>query len=132
MKGFIITLVVAILSIVIVVVLMVKKNEGDASSFAGVYIRHVQHEFGTEWDTLVIQQIEASTRYKILRRWKYERVMDGNMVTPEYKQETTIGQWLEREKLLVEEESAQRYTLKSNGRVLLVGTTEYERVKEIP
>ncbi|MEO7982567.1 MAG: hypothetical protein ABI688_00670 [Bacteroidota bacterium] len=44
----------------------------------GTYIRFSTQEFGTEYDTLVISlQNQTVNVYRILRKWKYERVLDG-------------------------------------------------------
>lgn len=98
--------------------------------FQGVYIRHAEHEFGEEWDTLSIRKQEASNdRYQITRRWKYERALDGRLLSPEYKKQVTNALFLTKEGLLVDEESGLRYRNNDSNNELLAGTTIYKKVK---
>jgi hypothetical protein len=58
----------------------------------GTYIRSAQTEFGKAYDTLVITlQNKSANEYKIQRRWKYDRVLDGKPIAPEYKVTETSG-----------------------------------------
>ncbi|HEX8316242.1 MAG TPA: hypothetical protein VF609_14670 [Flavisolibacter sp.] len=96
----------------------------------GAYIRYAEHEFGKEWDTLVIKKTGASRNgYHVVRRWKYERVLDSKVLTPEYKRMKTSIQFLEDEGLFVEEESGIRYSFNNNKNELLAGTTIYKKIK---
>jgi hypothetical protein len=73
------------------------KEESIQSLIPGTFIRFSQHEFGTEYDTLVITlQNEAVSQYRIQRKWKYERILDGNKIEPEYRQELHSGIYCKR------------------------------------
>jgi hypothetical protein len=96
----------------------------------GVYIRYGEHEYGKEWDTLAIHKQDASSdRYLITRRWKYERMLDEQVLTPEYKRTKTAIQFLDKEGLFVEEETGIRYSYNNSRNELLAGTTIYKKIK---
>jgi major membrane immunogen (membrane-anchored lipoprotein) len=47
----------------------------------GTYVRASENEFGKKYDTLVISlQNETAAQYWILRKWRYDRVLDGTSV----------------------------------------------------
>jgi len=96
----------------------------------GVYIRYSEHGFGKEWDTLALYKQEASIdRYRITRRWKYERLLDGQVLSPEYKRTESSIQYLEEERLFVEEETGIRYLYNNRRNELQAGTTIYKKIK---
>ena len=95
-------------------------------SLEGFYLRYAEHEFGKAWDTLLIKPITADA-FRVTHKWKYERVLDGKAITPEYKSFHTTVAWLGKEGLLIEEETGLRYRLK--GETLAVGETLYKKVK---
>src|SRR5882672_1132737 len=64
------------------------KNEVK-KSIPGTYIRTSEHEFGKEYDTLVISQV--NDQFQLLRKWKYERMLDRVAQEPEYKRENTTA-----------------------------------------
>jgi hypothetical protein len=55
----------------------------------GTYIRFSSHEFGKEYDTLVIKK--EFNNYAIERKWRYERNLDGKSQGTEYKKVISIG-----------------------------------------
>ena len=131
MKPMMVTvaLVVTVFVVTLFTVTIVRK-EKKAQFFNGTYIRFSHHEFGKEWDTLTIKRIEETDRYLIVRRWRYERVLDGNMLEPEYKKFKTTGQYLEKENLIVEEDSGLRFQWLEQKNELWAGTTIYQKIKE--
>lgn len=105
-------------------------KQPDAVHLEGVYIRYSEHGFGKEWDTLAIRKIEApASRYIITRRWNYERILDGQVLAPEYKKRASSASYLDNEALLVDEESGIRYSFNSNRNELMAGTTIYKKLK---
>lgn len=95
----------------------------------GTYIRFSQHEFGTEHDTLVITlQNSTAHEYKILRKWKYERVLDGSVIEPEYKRVTTSGIYSTKSKVLQETETGDLFSFEIKGKLLFNGTTKYQKL----
>lgn len=95
----------------------------------GTYIRFSQHEFGTEHDTLVISlQNESAGEYKIVRRWKYERVLDGKAIEPEYKFTTTAGIYHSGRKLLQERETGDFLSFDVTEKLLFNGPVKYQKL----
>lgn len=95
----------------------------------GTYIRFSQHEYGSEYDTLVITlQNKTAGEYKILRKWKYERILDGSAIEPEYKRLTTSGIYSSKHKLLQETESGDIFSFDVKGKVLFNGLTKYQKL----
>ena len=95
----------------------------------GTYIRYSVHEFGHEYDTLVISlQNESSDEYSILRKWKYERVLDGVPLAPEYKQVLSTGYYKDVTKLLEVRKSGEVYSFDPKQRKLFNGTINYQKL----
>ena len=95
----------------------------------GVYIRFSQHEFGTEYDTLVITlQNNSANEYKILRKWKYERLVDGQRIQPEYKRSLTSGVYNTTHKLLQENQTGDIYSFDVKQKILLNGPIKYQKL----
>lgn len=95
----------------------------------GTYIRFSQHEFGHEYDTLVITlQSKATAEYKILRKWKYERLLEGKHIEPEYKHVTTSGIYNEDRKLLQETQTGDFLSFDVKEKVLFNGSTKYQKL----
>lgn len=96
----------------------------------GTYIRFSRHEFGSEYDTLVIiLQNKTANEYKILRRWKYERVLDGSTIEPEYKRITSSGIYNTNHKLLHETGTGDAFSFDVKKGLLFSGSTQYEKIK---
>jgi hypothetical protein len=96
----------------------------------GTYIRASQHEYGNEFDTLVVSlQNEAANEFKINRRWQYERVLDGKAIEPEYKSTTTTAVYDEAAKQLKETETGDTYSFDPATKSLFAGSTKYEKLK---
>jgi len=96
----------------------------------GTYIRASEHEFGAEHDTLVITlQNAAANEFKIERRWKYERVLDGKPIQPEYKNSSTSGIYNAETKMLQETETAETYSFDPGQKALFAGSTKYQKLK---
>lgn len=94
----------------------------------GTYIRFSRHEFGTEHDTLIISvQNKNAGEYKIIRRWKYERVIDGELIEPEYKLTMTTGFYQPKHKLLRENETGGIYTFDVGQNTLFNGPIKYRK-----
>jgi len=94
----------------------------------GKYVRFSQHEFGTENDTIVISlQNKKANEYKIARRWKYKRVLDGKAIEPEYKNTITSAIFNEANKLLQETETGDSYSFDTKQKILFAGSTKYQK-----
>lgn len=100
------------------------------ASLPGTYIRASQHEYGKEFDTLVVSlQNEAANEFKLNRRWRYERVLDGKAIEPEYKNTTTAAVYDEATKQLKETETGDTYSFDPASKTLFAGSTKYEKLK---
>lgn len=96
----------------------------------GTYVRASEHEFGVEHDTLLITlQNPTANEYKIVRRWKYDRVLDGKPVAPEYKNTNTTGIYNGETKMLQETETAETYSFDPKQNALFAGSTKYQKLK---
>ncbi len=95
-----------------------------------MYIRFSQHEYGTEYDTLMLSlQNKTTGEYKIVRKWKYERVLDGVAISPEYKRVTTSRIFDPVHGLLQESETAVLFSFDFNKGLLFSGSTRYKKIK---
>jgi hypothetical protein len=95
----------------------------------GTYIRSSSHEFGKENDTLIVSLQNAdANQYKIERRWRYQRVLDGNPIEPEYKITTTSGVFNDKEQVLREDKTGLMYSFDIKRNLLFTGSTEYRKV----
>ncbi|MEO8406716.1 MAG: hypothetical protein ABI480_19035 [Chitinophagaceae bacterium] len=102
----------------------------EVKSFAaGTYIRYSEHEFGNEYDTVCISLLNENTGdYKIMRKWKYERVLDGNRLEPEYKKQVTSGLYSVKYKMIRELETGIVITFDIQARTLMMNTTKYKKI----
>ncbi len=93
----------------------------------GTYTRISEHEFGKEYDTLVIS--ELPDQFQVVRKWKYERVLDGVAQEPEYKQETTTATYDREHRLLHENETGNTISFDPRESILFIGPTKYNKLK---
>ena len=106
------------------------QNKDEVRDFLpGTYIRFSQHEYGHEYDTLTITlQNKAAGEYKILRKWKYERLLDGKLLEPEYNRTTTSGIYNGDRRLLQETETGDFLSFDVGEKVLFNGPTKYQKL----
>ncbi len=107
-------------------------SESDAIKefIPGTYIRFSQHEFGKEYDTLVISlQNEAASHYQIHRKWRYERVLDGKSIEPEYKKENSFAIYNPETKFLQETGTLDLFTFDTEKKLLFNGTNDFTKIK---
>ncbi|SRR5260221_6889630 len=108
---------------------LIKSKDEMQEFIPGTYIRFSQHEYGTEYDTLVISlQNKTANEYKILRKWKYERVLDGERVEPEYKRTVTSCVYNSIHKLLQENETGDIYSFDIKQKILFNGPIKYQKL----
>ena len=106
------------------------KNRDEVEEFMpGTYIRFSQHEFGIEYDTFVINlQNKTVQEYKILRKWKYERMLDNQKIEPEYKRSFTSGIYYGKDRLLKENETGDIYSFDVKEKALFNGPVKYQKL----
>ena len=96
----------------------------------GTYIRASESEFGKSWDTLNITlQNGQAKQYKITRRWKYNRVLDGKPIEPEYKVTETSGVYDAEQKRLQESETLEIFTFDTKENLLFNGANKFTKIK---
>jgi hypothetical protein len=96
----------------------------------GTYIRHTTHEMGREWDTLEISRLsDAGNNYSILRRWAYERKLDGVTQPVDYKKQDEAALYDEEKMVLTETSSGLVLSFAPEKSVLFVGPNEYRKIK---
>jgi len=106
------------------------ENDAIREFIPGTYIRFSKHEFGTEYDTLIISmQNKSVDEFKIIRKWEYKRILDGNVIEPEYKTHITSANYDESSKLLKEAASGESYSFDTQQNVLFVSSTKYQKLK---
>ncbi len=99
------------------------------SFMPGMYTRFSVHEFGKEYDTLVISlQNPSANQYRIVRRWKYERVVDGKAMEPEYKIKASAAIFDTRHNLLQEITTGRIYTVDVSSKYIFSGTVKYKKL----
>ena len=103
-------------------------SKNDVQDFIpGTYVRVSEHEFGKEYDTLVISELKD--QYKITRKWKYARILDSVVQEPEYKQKITTASYESEHKLLHENETGNTLSFDPGEKVLFIGPTKYQKLK---
>jgi len=106
------------------------KNDDIAEFIPGTFIRYSRHEFGSEFDTVIITlQNKFFNQYKILRKWKYERILDGVKLEPDYKIHTTSATYDQNSMVLKEQETDNTYSFDPKQNLLFTGSTKYQKLK---
>jgi len=100
---------------------------GKSNFFTGTYVRTSEHEFGKEYDTIIISALHDE--FKITRRWKYERVLDGVWQEPEYRVKVTTAWYDDKFRLLHENETGNRISVDKVEGVLFIGPVKYIKIK---
>lgn len=96
----------------------------------GTYSRQSEGEFGKSYDTLVISlQNKAVNQYKIVRRWRYDRVLDGKTIEPEYKVTETSAVFDAPSKALQESETLDAFTFDTKKKLLFDGPNQFIKIK---
>jgi hypothetical protein len=96
----------------------------------GTYFRFSEHEFGSEWDTLTIKGSNSGlTMFQIVRKWKYERVLDGQRIEPEYKRQVTSGIYDENSHFLKDTDTGNIYSFDLAKNTVSTGETIYKKIK---
>ncbi len=96
----------------------------------GTYIRNAETEFGKAYDTLVItMQNKSANEYKILGKWRYDRVLDGKPIEPEYKVSETSGIYDGEKKQLQETETLEFFTFDVENKLLFNGANKFTKIK---
>ena len=103
-------------------------KKSPPAAYLGEFVRHSQHEFGNEHDTIFIKVIKEQEVF-IERRWWYQRNLDGRPLDPTYSVRQTAGLYDPSTNVITDKVSGQLINVSDNGKKLLIGTTIYEKVK---
>jgi hypothetical protein len=105
-------------------------DDKTRKAIPGTYFRFSEHEFGSEWDTLTIKGSNSDlTMFQILRKWKYERVHDGQRIEPEYKRQVTSAIYEENSQFLKDTETGNIYSFDLAKNTVVTGETIYKKIK---
>ncbi|MGN6602456.1 MAG: hypothetical protein ACTHK8_08380 [Ginsengibacter sp.] len=108
---------------------LVRKKEELRRFIPGMYTRFSEHQFGREYDTLVISLQNAyANEYKIVRRWRYEREVEGRKLEPEYKIQVSAAILEPTRSLLREMKTGRIYTADVNSGSLFSGAIKYRKL----
>lgn len=122
-------LLISILCAVLLGCSLTSSNDQVEKFIPGTYIRFSSHEYGKGYDTLVITlQNETANQYKILRKWNYYRILDGEQLEPDYKQQTTTAIYHRADKVLQDEQSGSLYSFDVKEKVLFNGHIKYKKL----
>ena len=114
------------IAILFIGLLIACNGSNKSNVFTGTYVRSSEHEFGKEYDTLVIT--EFMDQYKIIRKWRYERVLDGVVQQPVYKVKVTTAYYEDKYRLLHENETGKRISIDKIEGILFVGPAKYKKI----
>jgi predicted Ser/Thr protein kinase len=107
-----------------------QESEEIMDFIPGTYARQSEGEFGKSYDTLVISlQNKAANQYKIVRRWRYDRVLDGKTIEPEYKVTETSAVFDAASKALQESETLDAFTFDTKKKLLFDGPNQFIKIK---
>jgi len=107
-----------------------KQTDEILSFIPGTYTWQSDGEFGKAYDTIVISlQNKVANQFKIVRYWRYNRVVDGKLLEPEYKVTETSGIYEASSKALKESETLELYTFDINKKLLFDGPNQFNKIK---
>jgi hypothetical protein len=108
---------------------LINSTDNTERFIPGTYLRFSSHEYGKEYDTLVITlQNESAHEFKICRRWKYERVLDKQLIEPEYKVVYTTGIYYGQQKAMRETETGTLYSFDVKEKLVFNGSINYKKL----
>lgn len=106
------------------------KNDKIRSFMPGTYARYSDHEMRIEYDTLRIESIgEQGNNYRLIRSSRFQRKLDEKILPWEYTSEEWAGIYDESKGILNETKKGKVISFVPERNVLLVGTTEYKKIK---
>lgn len=115
----------------ILVALLVSCDTGleHEKSVTGVYVRQFQNEFGTGWDTVMVDADPRNANSYIIRHHtQIIRQGAGQVAFPERKELVLPATWNDQNNLLVTNRLGRRYAFPEQG-VVMLGTARYQIVE---
>lgn len=96
----------------------------------GTYARFSDHEMRKEYDTLSIEIIsDAGNNYRLLHSSTFQRKMDAQSFPWEHTKEEWTAIYDSHRKILNETRKGKVISFDPENNLLLVGTTEYKKMK---
>ena len=106
------------------------KTDEIRAFIPGTYVRFSDHEMRKEYDTLRIEVIsQAGNNYRLLRSSTFQRKMDGQSFPWEQTKEEWTAIYDSQKKILNETKKGKVISFVPEKNILLVGTTEYKKIK---
>ena len=106
------------------------KTDEIRAFMPGTYARFSDHEMRKEYDTLSIEMISlAGNNYRLLRSSTFQRKMDGQNFPWEHTKEEWTAIYDDSRKILNETRKGKVISFVPERNILLVGTTEYKKIK---
>jgi hypothetical protein len=104
-------------------------GDADASPVEGTYVMHSKGDFSIAEDTLAILPIQNQKDiYTIERRVGYQRITETGIQPKEIRQEKATAIWYAISNQLKEQKKGRVYSLSTDGKQLLIGSTAYTRI----
>lgn len=113
---------------VVSILALIVSCKDTSDSINGTYSRLIDHEFATGNDTLIIQQVNDVT-YRIEKRSKYKRIINGKVMEPESHRTKWTAIYDAGNQLLRETNQGKVLLLSEDSDRVILGALEYERVK---
>lgn len=106
------------------------KTDEIRAFIPGIYARFSDHEMRKEYDTLRIEVIsQVGNNYRLLRSSTFQRKMDGQSFPWENTKEEWTAIYDESKRVLNETKKGKVISFVPEKNILLVGTTEYKKIK---
>ena len=102
----------------------------NSPGIEGAYIAFSNNEFSITKDTISISVLnKKGGTYFIQHRAGYQRIRKGRLQEKESKETNLIGHWQEGPRQLKTEKLGRVYSFSEDGRLLLMGTVPYTKIK---
>lgn len=121
-----------LISGILTLLLACESNKSDVirEFIPGIYARFSDHEMRKEYDTIKIDVIsETGNNYSLMRSSSFQRKLDGKEFPWEYTKEEWTAVYDENKRVLNETRKGKVISFVPEKRILLVGTTEYKKLK---
>ena len=121
-----------LISGILTLLLACESNKSDVirEFIPGIYARFSDHEMRKEYDTIKIDVIsETGNNYSLKRSSSFQRKLDGKEFPWEYTKEEWTAVYDENKRVLNETRKGKVISFVPEKRILLVGTTEYKKLK---
>ena len=97
----------------------------SGESIPGTYIRFSKHEFGQEYDTIILERTSSDeSHFLVTRRWRYERVNE----MPTYTKTTTVALFNTVNRTLEDGETGDVLIFDIKQGLLYIGATKYQKL----